>query len=129
MLKKLSLILGLIGSGLILLQNLWMAVQFLINFGAMDLTDVYAYSMLIYSGGMILLSAVALAGSLLVNKKRMLAGIMLCASGLLMFIFGLVLFALTQTIPVFIIIAAGVLAFVAKDEPQKQNESAEKGYT
>ena len=118
MLKKLSLILGLIGSGLVLLQNLWMAVQFLINFGAMELTDVYAYSLLIYSGGMILLSVVALAGSLLVNKKRILAGVLLCASGFLMFIFGTVIGAMT-IIPVLVILAAGVLAFVADKDTVK----------
>ena len=121
MLKKLSLILGLIGSGFVLLQNLWMAVQFLINIGTMELTDVYAYSPLISFAGMVLLSAVALTGSLLVNKKRILAGVLLCASSLLMFVFGL-LFGMMMVIPVLIIIAAGVLAFVAdKDTIKKTN--------
>jgi len=127
MLKKISLILGLIGSGVVLLQNLFMAVQFLINSGVIELADVYAYSPLIYSLGMILLSAVALAGSLLVNKKRILAAVLLCASGFLMFIFGLVTFGITMIIPVLVIIAAGVLAFVAKDEiPADRTNSSVK---
>ncbi len=125
MLKKVALILGLIGSGYVLVQNLWTTIPFLMDSGAMDWTDPYASASLIYFSGMVLLSAIAIAGSLFVRKKRILGGVLLCASGLLMFLTGLLLFGIMMIVPVLIIIAAGILSFMAEDDgPATQNQTA-----
>lgn len=116
MLKKISIVIGIIGGTAGLLPNLWQAIMYLLNPAQIDFGDIYSFGPLIYFAGMALLSAAALIGTVLVYKKRKPGGILLIVSGGLILVFGFVMYAIISYVPVLLIIAAGVLALIAKDE-------------
>ncbi len=122
MTKKISRILGIIGGALTLLPWLWMTVQCAwallhpysaANFESKGYTSGFLVFSVLYS----VISLAGLIGSLLVCKKRILAGVLMIVSGALMFAFGLPMLLLGTRwlikLPPVLLVAAGVLSLAS----------------